>query len=172
MKQFFLMIYAVLVSFVASSRPGPQIISNPSPTLNVAFSTPSASSAGSLGSTVMATAGTSGNKYLFGARAVVTAVGVGCTGSTSVQIVVSYTDNVTSAAIANAVNGAGSTGGASLNPFITVTNGVVGNTTEWLSVPINAKASSAVSYSTTYTLGGGCTTGPSYYIQPVLLQIS
>lgn len=79
--------------------------------------------------------------------------GSGCTGNTTVVWTISYTDNTgtaqTQTATETITTNGGATGGDKLaTTFTFSTNGL-----------------SAITYSTTYTIGTGCTTGPSYAAQ-------
>src|SRR5262249_33092820 len=71
---------------------------------NVAvYSTASAATSASIGSTTMVTAGSNGNKYLFTATAMQTAAGTSCTGNTTIQVTVTYTDAVTGTVISGQI---------------------------------------------------------------------
>lgn len=78
------------------------------------------------------------------------AAGSGCAGNTTVTWTVSYTDPTgnaqTSTATETIITNGGSTGGDAMK----------------VTMPININANTAVTYSTTYTVGSGCVTGPSY----------
>lgn len=139
------------------------------------FQTASANTNASIGGTTMVTAGGSGNVYVFSAIAVETVVGTSCAGSTTIQLNISYTDNVTgSAGPIGGMEGASNAvpGTVSASPSIASSgNGTVNNTIYWMPTVLNAKASTTVSYSTVYTAGGSCSPAPKYYIQPSLVQI-
>jgi hypothetical protein len=140
----------------------------------IVYSAPSASTNASIGSTTMATAGGSGDKYLFNAYILQTVAGTGCSTNTTIGLTVSYTDAQTSSVVNFGLLGANDPGGVgvgSLTPGLGVNNGVAaGQSITWFPIVINAKASTTVSYSTSYT-GGTCTTAPSYYVLPALQLI-
>ena len=137
------------------------------------YSTASASTTGSIGSTTMATAGGSGNKYTFTALVTQTAVGASCAGTSTVQLNVAYTDAVTGSAVNAAMIGTGTVGGGiSSTPALAVGgNGSVNNLIFYLPMAINLKASTNLSYSTTYSGGSSCSPNPAYYVTPLLVQV-
>lgn len=145
-----------------------------SPVGTTVYSTTSATSAANITSTTMATASASGNKYVFTATAAQVVAGVGCTNNTVVTLALSWTDNVTSALFGPTPGGFSiPTNTLNNSPALTSNNGTANSPAiTWMPLVINAKASTTVSYSTTYILGNGCTTSPTYYVQPSLVQIA
>ncbi len=141
------------------ASPSINSVSIPSPNYpsQVIYNTASASTSASIAATTMVTVGGSAASYRFGAYLDQTVVGVGCTGNTTVIINLIWTDP----------NGAGATTLA-LSTFTITTNGALGNSLVVNPASIRAKATTAVQYSTTYTLGAGCTTSPSYQVFPTL----
>ena len=124
------------------------------------YATASASTNASIGATTMATASASGNTYQFMPYIDQTALGSGCTGTTAINILVTWTDP----------NASGSNSPVAVS-FSISGNGALGNSNYSTPVTFRAKASTTVSYSTTYSLGTNCTTGPTYQVYPVLEQI-
>lgn len=124
----------------------------------VIYNTPSASTNATITSTPMATAGASGNMYYWRIDPYVTAAGSGCTGSTSLSQILSWTDSQTGAASSS-----------SYSATISL-NGVLGKWYGGGGTSINAKASTTVSYSVTYTGDASCGTQPKYYVVPFLEQ--
>jgi len=118
----------------------------------------------------MATAGGSGNTYRLGMYVDVCTIGANCTGSTTVAISAAFTDpNASAVTTFYPITASG--------VFTILTNGTLGTNT--LSTGASAetfnlfpsKASTTVTYSTTYTIGSGCTIGPSYRVYPILEQL-
>jgi hypothetical protein len=127
----------------------------------VVYNTASASTNSSISAATMATAGNSGNAYLFAYYPDVTAVGTSCTGNSTLAISVIFTDP----------NSSGSTTIQATSQTIT-TNGTVGPIALLQPLTIRAKANTAVQYSTTFTAGSGCSPAPSYQIYPSLQLIN
>jgi len=141
------------------------------------YSTPSASGAASIGATTMVTVGGSNATYRFSYYFELSAAGTSCVGNTSVQPFLTYTDPFAAAPI-------------TVNPGVSFLltssgneNGVPGaayafsitypNSSAFANTgTIRAKAGTVIQYSTTYTLGGSCSPGPSYVIVPVLEQLT
>jgi len=134
----------------------------------VVYSTVSAATTGNLGPTTMATAGGAGNTYRFSVYADETVQGASCAGNTTIAVSIGFTDPNST---------------ASTNSFVTYTitnNGSVGQLP--LSAPtvgnlgvggtFRAKASTTVSYSTTYTPNGSCSPAPTYQLYPILEQLN
>jgi hypothetical protein len=125
------------------------------------YATRSTTSTGNISAVTMTTApaSTPGSSYHLDWTISLTALGVGCTGSTTVTLNAIFTDPNVSSAITEALG------------TITIAasgNGVVGFVAQG-SDNIYAKASTAVQYSTSgYTLGTGCSTNPTYQLTPVL----
>lgn len=144
------------------------------PGASAVFTTASASTTGSLGNTTMATAGGSGNKYLFSAQATQTVVGAACVGNSTVQLTVAYTDAVTNSGASLSIIGAGSANSGTVSPTPVLAaggNGSVNNVIWYFPTVINAKAATTVGYTTTYSGGGSCAPAPAYYITPTLIQV-
>lgn len=143
--------------------------------LGAVYSTVSATTGASIGTTTMVTAGTGGNKYVFNATAAQVAGGTSCTGNSTLAIFVNYTDAVTNAAQVPILGGysiANSTFAGNAAPVLAVTNGTANTMAiNWNPMVINAKPSTTVSYGTTYTVGTGCSPAPTYYVVPSLVQI-
>lgn len=127
----------------------------------LSYGTPSSPTTASIGAVVMTTASASGNTYFFSALAVQTAAGASCTGNSAVQLFANYTDSVTGTAVSISLG----------SVALAVGNGSIGNNVPYVGSPINAKASTSVSYSTTYTPGSGCSPNPQYYIMPILERL-
>ena len=145
----------------------------PGGSVSTVYSTASASTSGSIGATTMATAGVSGNKYIFSAVALQTVVASGCTGNTTLAVNLTFTDPVNNATVtAQAIPGSSvAIPATSLAPTFAAGNGGAVNTMLWYYPQvINAQASTVVQYSTTFSNGTGCS-GFQYYVQPSLLQI-
>ena len=139
-----------------------------------AYNTPSASSSASIGSTPMVTASASGNKYVFSASAIQTAAGASCSTATTIGLTLSYTDNVTGTVVTLSPEGSGlgNTNATNSLPALIAGNGGIGvGNIQWFPMTINAKASTTVSYSTSYSAGTGCSPAPAYYLMPVLQQV-
>jgi hypothetical protein len=126
----------------------------------IVYSTPSPSTNAPIALTTMATAGASGNSYGFSYYIDQTALGIGCTGNTTIPITLAWTDPNVSVATQ-----------LTLNTVTIITNGAVGSINSSviaIAFTVRAKAFTPVQSSVGYTLGTGCTTGPSYQIYPIL----
>ncbi|HWY32722.1 MAG TPA: hypothetical protein VNX46_18300, partial [Candidatus Acidoferrum sp.] len=152
-------------------------------TTPIVYSTPSASTNASIGATTMVTVGASNATYRFSHYASVTVVGSGCTGAsdTLAQISLTWTDplaagastspivqgpiDLTTSASPGTFNGQVGPAGAYLNTSL----GLQAERTPWI---IRAKAGTVIQYQVTYQLGGGCVTGPSYQLFPILEQLT
>jgi hypothetical protein len=112
----------------------------------------------------MATAPSSGTAvYRYTEQIDVTAAGVGCTGNTLIQPSVIFTDPNASSPTGAVVS--------SWN-FSISGNGMVGASMIISGVGTFAtKAGTNIQYNTSYNIGTGCTTGPSYQIYPVLERV-
>jgi hypothetical protein len=152
----------------------PEIRSAPPGAVTV-YSTASSATTGSIGSTTMVTAGSSGNKYIFSVLVTETVLGASCTGNSTVQVSPIYTDAVTgTAAPIGGLIGIGGAAPAIIGTAPVLANsggGNVNNVIWYFPTPINAKALTTVSYSTIYTGGAGCSPAPTYYVTPILIQV-
>jgi len=126
------------------------------------YNTASAASNTNISAMNMVASASAQHHYLFAWTISLTAVGNGCTGNTTVVLNEIHTDP----------NG----GGAVTVPLQIITlansgNGIVGFIVSGTG-NILAATGTAVQYSTSsYTAGSGCTTNPSYKVQPTLVQL-
>lgn len=114
----------------------------------------------SIGATTIFTPSTSG-LFRFSYYLRQTALGSSCSGNTTIQVAVKYQDP--SAVSAQVVN---------LGLHTVTTNGVLG-VIPWTSGPniwpFQSQAT-AIQFQTTYSIGSGCSPGPTYVIVPILEQ--
>jgi hypothetical protein len=128
---------------------------------NVVYKTQSSAVQTNISATTMTTAPNDSNNhdYLFAWSVSLTAAGSGCTGTTTVVLNAIFTDPNASSAYTE--------------PLGTLTlasngNGTVGFVASGVD-NILVKTNTAVQYSTSsYTLGAGCTTSPTYQVSPAL----
>lgn len=137
----------------------------------VVYSTASASTNATINATTMATAGGSGNTYRVSWYFTNTALGTSCTGNSTVQFSLTWTDpSESSAGTTNPqaiiVIGSGTANGV-LGPIPTHAN----YSGFWNNMPIRAKANTVVQYGVNFVAGTGCSPAPSYQVFPVLEQI-
>lgn len=136
----------------------------------VVYSTPSAATTNSIGSTTMATAGASGNTYRVSFYVEVTVGGSGCTVDPYLQISASWqgpSDSASSSTLFAEVDIPTTLGRAQA-----FKGGTTAATLISVGGEIVAKASTAVAYSTNYVKAGdGCITQPTYKVYPILEQI-
>lgn len=160
LKRFFATaLLAVLIVTLAqvglrSQQSNPNSLQSPGQLWNVI---PAATNT-NIAATTMFTPGVASN-YRFTYYVDLTAVGVGCTGSTTVVVNAIFTDPNAAAAqtVALATVTIATSGNGTLGQ-------VASGTYAWRN-----KAASAIQYSTSgYTAGAGCTTNPTYQIVPVL----
>jgi len=130
------------------------------------YNTASASTAASIAATTMVTPATA-TTYRFTAYPTLTVIGTSCTGTTTLALSAIYTDpnesvsNTTTLAAVNlAITGNGTVGH------------LPGGAANFAPLFLRAKANTPVQYSTTYTLGTGCSPGPSYQIFPALEPVN
>jgi hypothetical protein len=129
---------------------------------NVVYSTQSGSTNTNVAATTMVTTGASNATYRFGFAISQTVVGSGCSGNTGITVSVIYQDP--NAASPQTV-GYGTV-------FVT-TNGTLGQMTDYFGAMIlRVKTATAIQYSVTYSIGSGCSPGPSYQLSPILEQLT
>jgi len=123
----------------------------------------------------MATAGGSGNTYRFSVYGTETVVGAGCTGDSTFVLNLLWNDpssaNVTTVAFVTYKEPGNFNGVVSSNPaplILSTTTPIAQNLGLGI---IQAKASTNVQYSMTYTQGASCTTPITIKFYPVLEQI-
>ncbi len=141
---------------------------------SVVYSTASGSTNANIGATTMVTVGSSSATYRLTYYLTISVIGSSCTGNTTVALNTIWQDPLDAGArtsagaamvLANLGNG---TLGESYQPSGTGTaSAVTGN-----SGVFRAKAGTVIQYSTTYTIGSGCSPGPQYTIYPVLEQLT
>jgi hypothetical protein len=132
----------------------------------VVYSTASGSTNSSIGATTMATAGSGGNTFRFTFYVDQVAVGIGCSGNTTVVVNATWTDpNAGAPVTGNTSNATIAGNGTAGQPLGTLTVFA-------LPITIRAKASTAVQYSTLLTPDGTCGTKPTYQVYPVLEQLN
>lgn len=135
------------------------------PLPNVTYSTPSASTNASIGATTMVTVGASNATYTINFYASQTVLGASCTGNTTLVVSIIWQDPVAGAPVT-----------VSISRVLAVNNGALGTASDWQSfnnesIPIRAKTGTVIQYSVAYTIGTGCSPGPSYQLFPILQQV-
>lgn len=139
------------------------------PAGSTVFNTTTSATAASIGSTAMVTAPASDTNYRFGFEIAQTQATSGCSIAPSITVIVSFTEafrNTTvnlNAAIAPDSGAFSTTGSANFANSLT-------HFVYFGHADFRAKASTAISYSTSYFSGSGCGTGANYSIAPVLVQ--
>lgn len=127
------------------------------------FQSNSSTQTASIGATTMVASVPGTTLYRVNFYAVQTQSGIACTGNTTIVATVTFTDP----------NAAGSFP-INVGTFTITTNGVV-NTPIPVTVgssvyELAAKNATAIQFSTTYSLGAGCTTSPGYQLRAILEQ--
>lgn len=133
----------------------------------IVFNTPSASTNANIGATTIFTAGGSDVTIQISEYIQQTVAGSGCTGATTVNTQITWQDPLAAAPATLSLN--------NTLPITGNNNGAPGNTANWGNTPptdYRIKAGTVVQYSTIYTIGTGCGTGPSYKIWPYVMQIN
>jgi len=129
-------------------------------TLGPVYSTASAVVTASISLTTMFTVGGSAADFRLGLYISQAAVGVGCSGTSSITGGLTYTDPVNSIVF---------------NPIVStlLISGVgFGGNTLFPPTTFRAKAGTTISYYTLYGPASGCSPGPSYQVYPVLEQLT
>jgi hypothetical protein len=136
--------------------------------LSELYNTAATSQTASIGSTTMITNAASDQNYRFSAYVGQLNIGTSCTGAGSIGVNLIYTDPVTgnSYTVVVVPQVSGVTSLATTIPLTNVTP-AVGNTGSFV-YQFRSKASTTISYSTTYAAGSGCSPGQAYNIYPVL----
>jgi hypothetical protein len=124
----------------------------------VVYSTPSSSTNSSIGATTMATAGSSGDTYRVSFYADVTVAGTSCSGNSTLDIDVTFTDPNASASNTYAYYSGTIITNGSVGAVVISQGGAI----------LRAKSDTAVQYSTTFTPGSGCSLAPSYQVYPIM----
>ena len=148
-----------LLSFILVLLLG-QISGGPNVSKSGVYSTKSSSTNASMSATTMLST-TGEHAYWFGWTISLTAQGVACTGSTTVQINAIFTDPNSASPVTEAL------GTVTIAASGIGTLGFVANGMEHL----DAASGTAVQYSTVYNVDSTCTTNPSYQLTPSLVQI-
>ncbi len=138
----------------------------------VVYSTVSASTNIGIAATTMATAGAGGNTYRLSAYFDQTVLGVACTGNSTINFHLLFTDPNAAASVDDILAGSEIQTGLYASNFVITTNGAVGRDIGSISIVIRAKASTVVQYRTAYSTGAGCAPAPSYQVYPILEQIN
>jgi hypothetical protein len=135
----------------------------PNPFPITIYSTASAITTSSIGSTLMTTAPVSGATYRLSAYGTISVIGTSCTGTSVATVDVVFTDINTGSAtwLVSTLQPQGGFNG-SLGPMTPI--GVIGT--------FRAKTSTNVSYLVNWVPGTGCSPGQTYQIFPVLEQLS
>jgi len=129
----------------------------------VVWNTPSATAQGNISATNMLASASAEHAYFFGWQVSLVNAGSGCSGSTIVQLDVTFTDPNSAASTTQTLG------------TVTIAangNGVPGFVSSGMDYVV-AKSGSAVQYSTAnYTsLGTGCSVNPGYQVIPTLVQM-
>lgn len=143
-----------------------------SPFPSVLYNTQGGLTSSSVGNSTLVLAGASGNTYRVTFNVIVGAVGLSCTGNSTLQIGLSYTDPFGGGTVSHVPVFAPSNGSVTfVQPFVITTNGAIGVAqSQAVTLPdiIIVKASSFVTYNSLYTPGTGCAPAPSYQITPIV----
>ncbi|HVM76581.1 MAG TPA: hypothetical protein VMU07_00285 [Candidatus Paceibacterota bacterium] len=124
-----------------------------------------------IGTTTMATTGSSDANYEFSAYVTQNSTGTNCTGNATVSLKLIYTDPVSALAQPMTATmlftlGSGSTQAGVTLASSTMSAGDVGSVTYFF----RAKTATTISYITGYVNGTGCTVQPAYVVFPSLKQ--
>jgi hypothetical protein len=140
----------------------------------VVYSTASASTNASIGTTTMFTVGASNANFRFNWFGSISAVGASCTAASTLAFNLTFQDPNAVGSSTLIFNSASIVPGGTLNGVLGPLFYTAGSLLNSIEIPVTfrAKASTVIQYSTTYTAGTNCAPGPQYIFNPVLEQLT
>jgi len=129
--------------------------------------------AASVGSTTLQLPNAANRKYMVTTTAYLVSLGVGCTGSTKVTLTYIYSNNRVGSGAWTVAGWSSQAGAMSNTPILAQNgNGTTVNTIQYMPFNVDTNAvGAAITFATTYSLGTGCTTGPTYYVQVTATEV-